>query len=66
MIFGENVSFDHYFATDPNAANPPGEPAFTPSGRTPTVNGLNESLMAPNNPNWLQPFRLSRAQAQKV
>jgi hypothetical protein len=27
-IFQENVSFDHYFATYPNAANPSGEPAF--------------------------------------
>jgi hypothetical protein len=29
IIFQENVSFDHYFATYPRAANPPGEPAFT-------------------------------------
>ena len=28
VIFGENVSFDHYFGTYPNAANPAGEPAF--------------------------------------
>ena len=26
VIFEENVSFDHYFGTYPNAANPPGEP----------------------------------------
>ncbi|MFC5648047.1 hypothetical protein ACFPYJ_02755 [Paenibacillus solisilvae] len=26
MIFQENVSFDHYFGTNPNAANPSGEP----------------------------------------
>ena len=25
VIFNENVSFDHYFATYPNATNPPGE-----------------------------------------
>ena len=30
VIFDENVSFDHYFGTYPNATNPPGEPAFTP------------------------------------
>src|SRR5690349_3339517 len=30
VIFQENVSFDHYFATYPNAANPPGEPPFRP------------------------------------
>jgi phospholipase C len=28
VIFQENVSFDHYFGTYPNAANPKGEPAF--------------------------------------
>ncbi len=27
IIFNENVSFDHYFATYPKATNPPGEPA---------------------------------------
>ena len=26
------------------------------------MNGLNESLLAPNNPNSVQPFRLSRSQ----
>ena len=29
VIFQENVSFDHYFATYPNATNPQGEPPFT-------------------------------------
>ena len=33
IIFGENISFDHYFATYPVAANPPGEPAFTAAAR---------------------------------
>ncbi|HZT34875.1 MAG TPA: alkaline phosphatase family protein, partial [Nitrososphaera sp.] len=28
VIFQENVSYDHYFATYPNATNPHGEPAF--------------------------------------
>jgi phospholipase C len=28
VIFGENISFDHYFGTYPNAANLPGETAF--------------------------------------
>ncbi len=27
VIFQENVSFDHYFGTYPNATNPQGEPA---------------------------------------
>ncbi|HET9649755.1 MAG TPA: alkaline phosphatase family protein [Microlunatus sp.] len=64
VIFQENVSFDHYFATYPTAANPAGEPAFTAARGTPSINGLDESLLAPNNPNSVQPFRLGRAQAQ--
>jgi phospholipase C len=64
VIYQENVSFDHYFATYPTAANPAGEPAFTARPGTPPVNGLGTSLAAPNNPNSTQPFRLGRAQAQ--
>jgi phospholipase C len=30
VIFGENISFDHYFGTYPNALNNPGESKFTP------------------------------------
>jgi phospholipase C len=63
VIFQENVSFDHYFATYPNAANTDGTP-FTARPGTPSVNGLDASLAAPNNPNSVQPFRLSHAQAQ--
>jgi phospholipase C len=71
VIFQENVSFDHYFATYPYAANPEGEPAFFPLPNTPSVNGLSGVLMT-NNPNALNtlngagatnPFRLTRAQA---
>ncbi|MDQ6709148.1 MAG: alkaline phosphatase family protein [Candidatus Dormibacteraeota bacterium] len=40
VIFQENVSFDHYFGTYPWALNASGQPAFHPSGSTPTVNGL--------------------------
>ena len=64
VIFQENVSFDHYFATYPNAVNAAGEPQFTAAAGTPSVNGLNTPLAAPNNPNSAQPFRLGRAQAQ--
>ncbi|GAB3883810.1 phospholipase C [Terrabacter terrigena] len=64
VIYQENVSFDHYFATYPHAANAPGEPAFRPAPGTPSVNGLGASLQAPNNPNSVQPFRLGRSQAQ--
>jgi phospholipase C len=51
VIFQENVSFDHYFATYPNAANPPGEPVFKAKSGTPSVNGLTGALLT-NNPNW--------------
>jgi phospholipase C len=63
VIFQENVSFDHYFATYPNAANLSGEPRFTPArgAATPSVNGLNDVLRQ-SNPNSVAPFRLSRAQ----
>ncbi|GAB3278984.1 alkaline phosphatase family protein [Sinomonas notoginsengisoli] len=75
VIFGENVSFDHYFATYPNAANIPGEkvqgpnggPAspFTAAPDTPKkINTLqNANLLAPNNPNSVQPTRLTPGQA---
>jgi len=70
VIFQENVSFDHYFATYPNATNPSGEPGFHAAPGTPTVNGLSASLLT-NNPNLnpangaaaSNPFRLDRSQA---
>jgi phospholipase C len=71
VIFQENVSFDHYFGTYPNAANAPGEPTFYARPFTPKVNGLTTALLT-NNPNKtnsangtgaINPFRLSRAQA---
>ena len=52
VIFQENVSFDHYFGTYPNAPNPNGEPAFFARPDTPTVNGLSGALLN-NNPNLL-------------
>lgn len=64
VIFQENVSFDHYFATYPVAANPSGQPAFRARANTPSVNGLNTPLLDPNNTNSVQPFRLDRTQAQ--
>jgi len=62
VIFQENVSFDHYFATYPHAANPGGnDPNFKGADDTPSVNGLNSGLLE-NNPNSVAPFRLDRAQ----
>jgi phospholipase C len=64
VIFQENVSFDHYFATYPNALNTGAEPKFTPASGTPSANTLqNAGLLAPHNPNSVQPFRYARTQA---
>ena len=63
VIFQENISFDHYFATYPVATNSnSSEPSFTAAPNTPTVNGLSGALMT-SNPNSAQPVRLTRAQA---
>ena len=37
VLFDENESFDHYFGTYPNAANPAGQPRFTANLRQPMV-----------------------------
>jgi phospholipase C len=72
VIFNENVSFDHYFATYPKAANPPGEPAFTALPHTPETNNLVRAHLLTGNPNFTnkangsgasEPFRLDRTQA---
>ncbi len=63
VIYGENVSFDHYFGTYPVAANLPGEHPFTAAPGTPTVNGLSQALLSAN-PNQSNPQRLTPAQAQ--
>jgi len=71
VIFNENRSFDHYFATYPNAANPTGSIAFTPKPNTPKVNNLANANLLTNNPNLnpangsgaTNPFRLDRTQA---
>ena len=56
VIFQENVSFDHYFGTYPNATNQDGS-AFTAAAGTPSVNGLSGGLLT-NNPNSANPQRL--------
>jgi phospholipase C len=70
VIFGENVSFDHYFGTYPNATNSDGQ-RFKASKETPAVDGLtpatSETLppqlrhstnLLYSNPNAAQPQRL--------
>ena len=72
IIFNENRSFDHYFATYPKAANPPGESPFKAKPNTPKVNNLANAHLLVSNPNFTnpangaaaaEPFRLDRTQA---
>jgi phospholipase C len=62
VIFQENVSFDHYFATYPLSSNDPGDPYFQPKENTPSVNGLSGALLV-DNPNSVKPFRIPRENA---
>jgi phospholipase C len=61
VLFDENVSFDHYFGTYPNATNTDGT-KFKASQGTPAVNGLTKKLLK-NNPNQYNPKRLTHSQA---
>ncbi len=56
VIFGENISFDHYFGTYPTAANTDGQTFHARPG-TPAVDGLTDSLLT-SNPNLSNPQRL--------
>src|SRR5260370_17042628 len=49
VIFQENVSFDHYFGTYPNAMNLPGETPFAAKTHTAKVNNLANPLDATTN-----------------
>lgn len=69
VLFQENISFDHYFGTYPNAQNKAGEQPFYAYPGTPSVNGLTPALLS-RNPNLnaagtakLNPPRFSPAQA---
>jgi phospholipase C len=72
VLWDENISFDHYFGTYPQAFNPQGEPPFVARPGTPAVNGLTSTLLQnnPNHPNPspgdstpAAPFRLDRSEA---
>jgi phospholipase C len=73
VIYGENVSFDHYFGTYPHATNPVGEPAFRAKANTQTdINTVEHAGLLTNNPNdtnamngtgAANPFRLDFTQA---
>jgi phospholipase C len=64
VIFQENVSFDHYFGTYPNAANTSGQP-FAATPGTPAVNGLSGTLLTAN-PNGVNPRRYDPANVNDV
>src|SRR5258708_12771215 len=49
VFFQENVSFDHYFGTYPNALNLSGETPFVASKHTPQVNNLPNTLSIHNH-----------------
>ena len=53
VIFGENISFDHYFGTYPNASNLAGETRFTAATGTPTniSNYVANPALLTSNPN---------------
>jgi phospholipase C len=63
VIFQENVSFDHYFATYPYSTNTAGEPVFKAKKDTPRTNNLLSAGLLDENPNSAQPFRLDRSEA---
>ena len=68
VIYSENISFDHYFGTYPNALNKDGEklqgsdkdaPKFTAKKDTPKAKNLeNDGVMGDKNPNSVKPFRI--------
>jgi phospholipase C len=73
VIFGENISFDHYFGTYPNAANLPGETKFTAATGTPAnisnyttspaLLTVNPNLSVVNGAGASNPYRLDPSQA---
>ncbi len=62
VIFDENISYDHYFGTYPQAANTDGT-RFRPAASTPGNNNLVSSHLLTDNPNLYRPQRLTPAQA---
>jgi phospholipase C len=62
VLYDENVSFDHYFATYPQAANTDGT-KFTAAKHTPEANNLSNNGLLTKNPNQYAPTRLTPAQA---
>ncbi|WP_316768225.1 phospholipase C [Streptomyces sasae] len=63
VLFDENISFDHYFATYPKAANTDGT-KFTAAKNTPKdIDTLTHAGLLTKNPNQYLPKRLTSSQA---
>ncbi len=62
VLFDENISFDHYFGTYPNAANTDGTP-FTAAPGTPSANTMQKAGLIATNPNAYAPQRLTPDEA---
>jgi phospholipase C len=71
VIFGENISFDHYFGTYPNAANTGGTTFTAATGTSipnnyisnPSLLTANPNLTSANGASAANPFRLGPGQA---
>jgi phospholipase C len=68
VIFDENVSFDHYFGTYPDATNTDGEPFHAKPGTPHPLNlltptGPNGQDLLNHNPNSYNPERLTPSEA---
>ncbi|WP_405521827.1 alkaline phosphatase family protein [Streptomyces canus] len=62
VLYQENVSFDHYFATYPKAANSDGT-TFKAKAHTPKADNLLNAGLLTKNPNLYAPKRLTPSQA---
>jgi phospholipase C len=62
IIFQENVSFDHYFGTYPDALNTGNGTKFISNPQTPAINGLNSALLTNNTNKYdneiVNPYRI--------
>ncbi|EFF88427.1 phosphoesterase, partial [Streptomyces sp. e14] len=63
VLFDENISFDHYFATYPKAANTDGTRFTAAKGTPKDIDTLARAGLLTHNPNQYAPERLTPAQA---
>jgi phospholipase C len=63
VIFDENISYDHYFGTYPEATNKGGGTKFHAKKDTPKNDNLVTAKKLKKNPNLYKPFRLSPKQS---